>query len=291
MLPSPEKFDPIYAAFAGAAIAMFGSFITAWFTGRQATKRQKNDLQHSSLEKQKERDHIATQKELERLHILRRECYLPFMDAMASAVGFVPTIPTCPIDAIRTLVPIIELGRHISRVTLIAPPSIIEPMINGSLLLQTIATDLINKRWAIEEVSSELDLNRSSVQRMIDRQRNLNARIDNMIDSGEPKPQIQLLYQEHEELGKRIQDLIRKQGPLSDKKTDLELGLQQEAAHLLQPIKEHSIPIITAIRSEIGLPLDEDWYRRFSEKSGQKAFQVISKFQNDLRNRIKPNEV
>ena len=90
MLPPPEKFDPIYAAVVGALIAMVSGFFTALIVGWQARKRQKTDLKHS-----------AEQKELERVHSLKREVYLPFSDALAAAVGFVPTIPTCPIDSAR----------------------------------------------------------------------------------------------------------------------------------------------------------------------------------------------
>ena len=277
MLPSPERFDPIYAAFAGAIITMIGSWITAWLVGAQATKRQKNDLLHSSSEKQKERDHAAAQKELERLGTLRRECYLPFMDAMAAAVGFVPSIPTCPIEVLRTLTPLVDLGRHISRITLIAPPSIIEPMMTGFLFLQTVATTLINQRWAIEHVTSDLELNRNSVQMMLDRQKNLGERMDAMIDTGEPKPQFQHLYQQHTETGDQIQSLIGEQGPLIEWKAELEL-------------KEHSITAIVAIRSEIGLPIDEAWYRRFSEDTSQKALQLVTSFQNELRGKIINNK-
>lgn len=290
MIPTPEKFDPIYAAFAGAIITMIGSWVTAWLVGSQATRRQKNDLLHSSSEKQKERDFAAAQRELERLHTLRRECFLPFMDATAAAVGFVPSIPTCPIDGLRTLTPMVDLGRHISKITLIAPPSIIEPMMTGFLFLQTVATTLINQRWAIENVASDLDLNRNSVQMMLDRQKNLGERMDTMIDTGEPKPQLQHLYQQHTEIGERIQSLIGEQGPLIERKADLELRLQREAADLLMPLREHSITAIIAIRSEIGLPIDETWYRKFSDDTAQKALQLVTSFQDELRDKIITNK-
>lgn len=277
MLPSPEKFDPIYAALTGALLAMIGSWITAWITGKQATTRQKNDLEHSCRERENERKHAASQKELERLYALRREVYLPFIDAMSNAVSFVPTIPTCPIEAIQTLSQLAELARHFSRVSVIAPPPVIEPVMRVVLYLQTVTTTLINRRWPIEEVASELCLNRNSVQWMLDRQKNLGQRMDAFVDTGEFKPQFKILFDQHTELGQEVKRVLEIQESLNKKKAGLELALLQQASRLLMPIREHTIPVMVSIRNEVGLPIDEDWYRRFSEESAQTAMKLIAR--------------
>lgn len=275
MLPTPDKFDPIYAAIAGAFIALTSSILTSWLSGRQARKRQERDLAHS-----------ATQKELERIHSLRREVYLPFSDAFAAAVGFVGTIPTCPQEQIRLLQPITELGRHFARINLIAPPAVIEPATRGFLYLQTVVTTLITKRFEIDEAASELALNQQMSQWMLDRQKSLNSRIEGFIDSGELKPQVQFLHDEHVDLTVRIRDNIDAHEPLNQRKFKLEMALLRQVADLLPPLKEHSSSAFLAIRTEIGLPLDAQWYKDFSDRTIQEAMGSLTKFQNELERTI-----
>ena len=184
MLPSPEKFDPIYAAMVGALIAMVSGLVTALVVGFQARQRQKLDLTHS-----------AKQKELERVHSLKREIYLPFSDAMAAAVGFVPTIPTCSIETIRSMQAMTEFGRHYARVSLIAPQQVIQPVMKSFLCLQTVVMALVNKRRAIDDAASELDLNQKATDFLLDRQKKLNARMEALNDTGEPTQKVQLLLQ------------------------------------------------------------------------------------------------
>lgn len=279
MLPTPDKFDPIYAAIAGAFIALTSSILTAWLGGRQARKRQERDLAHS-----------ATQKELERIHSLRREVYLPFSDAFAAAVGFVPTIPTCPQEQIRLLQPLTELGRHFARMNLIAPPSVIEPATRGFLYLQTVVTSLVTKRFEIDEAASELALNQQMTQWMLDRQKSLSSRIEGFLDSGEFQPQVQFLQEEHVDLTQKIRDNIADHEPLNQRKFKLEMSLQRQAAAMLAPMKEHSSEAYLAIRKEIGLPLDAKWYKEFSDRTIHEAMENLTKFQNDIeRTLLTPN--
>jgi hypothetical protein len=275
MLPTPDKFDPIYAAIAGAFIALTSSILTAWLGGRHARKRQEKDLAHS-----------ATQKELERIHSLRREVYLPFSDAFAAAVGFVPTIPSCPQEHIRLLQPITELGRHFARINLIAPPSVIEPATRGFLYLQTVVTTLVTKRFEIDEAASDLAQNQQMTQWMLDRQKSLNSRMDGHVDSGEHRPQVQVLHEEHVDLTRRVKESLAAHEPLNQRKFKLEMALQRQAAAMLPPLKEHSSEAFLAIRNEIGLPLDAKWYKEFSDRTIHEAMENLTKFQFDLERAI-----
>ena len=275
MIPLPEKFDPIYAAIAGACIAMVAACTTAIIGGYQARSRQRIDLAHS-----------ATQKELERLHSLRREVYLPFSDAMSAAVGFIPTIPTCAIDTIRSLQPLAELGRHFARLSLIAPPKVIEPAMKAFLILQAVATALINKRWCIEDAAMDLNMNQQATQSMLDRQAKLLARMEALNDVGEANHKFQSLDAEQCEISQQLQSSLAEHEPLNRRKAELELEAIKQASEMLEPLREHTIPAIVAIRAEIGLPIDQQWYEQFSYEAAQTAHSIITKFQEDLKNAL-----
>lgn len=275
MIPLPEKIDPIYAAIAGAGIAMFASFMTALIGGYQARSRQKTDLAHS-----------ATQKELERLHSLRKEVYLPFSDALSAAVGFIPTIPTCAIDAIRAMQPLTELGRQFSRVSLIAPPKLIEPAMKAFLVLQSVATELLNKRWCIEDAATDLKMNQMATQSMLDRQAKLLARMEALNDAGVENHNFQSLDAEQSEISRQLQSNLAEHEPLNRRKAELELASIKQASELLGPLREHTIPAIVAIRAEIGLPIDQEWYEQFSNESARIAQSIIAKLHEDLKKTV-----
>lgn len=278
----PDKPDAIYGAATGALIAFIGGLLA----NRHARRRQQLDLTHNAAERERERQHGAQQRELERLHSLRKEIYLPFVDAAAHAIAFVPQIPTCPIDQLKTLDPLVVLGRQFARVSLIAPPEIIEAVATGFLTLQGVAMILINRRWAIEKVSGELALSQRTVEWMISRQKNLGERMDAMVDTGEAKPQFQVLFEQHQSLSAQIQEEIARQSPLAETKLKTELHLQRDCAQLILPIQEHTTNMFLAMRREIGLPIDETWYRNFNASAMDKAVAMTLKFQDELQSAI-----
>ena len=109
----PERPDVIYGAAIGGAIAL----LTAFLTNRNARKRQAQDLNHSSTEKDKERHYT-----------LKRETYLPLLEASSGAIAFVMQIPTVPVEQLRAQEPMLQLARLIARLGVIAPAAVQEPV-------------------------------------------------------------------------------------------------------------------------------------------------------------------
>ena len=77
-------------------------------------------------------------------------------------------------------------------------------------------------------------------------------------------------YNEHVDVTKQIRANLDEHGPLNERKAALELESLKSATEMLVPLQEYSLPAFLAIRAEIGLPIDETWYRQFTE-SGQTA--------------------
>jgi hypothetical protein len=105
----PEKVDVLYGAIVGGLVAFLSSLLTVSFTSWHALKRQRIDLAHQ-----------AEQKEKERQHALKREIYVPVVEAASAAVAFLAQIPTVPFEALHADNPVVQLARQVARLSLVA---------------------------------------------------------------------------------------------------------------------------------------------------------------------------
>src|ERR1019366_2093839 len=112
-----------------------------FLTNRHSLERQKIELAHQAQEKEKER-HYA----------LKREIYLPLLEAVSAAVNFVVQVPTMPIEKLNSDNPVGELGKAISKLNLVAPPEVMEPVTRGQTYLIKIYMVLTNERLAIQKL-------------------------------------------------------------------------------------------------------------------------------------------
>ena len=268
----PDKPDAIYGALVGGLIAL----IVATLTNRHARKRQVLDLAHQ-----------AEQKERERIHSLKRDTYLPLLEASSSAIGFVAQIPTASIEAVRTQEPLVALGRQVARLALIAPPSVMEPVNIGFRYLFRVATELLGERLSIEGVAGDLATTSSRVQWHLDHQKDQNERFERLMDSESTNQPLfdhiqSLLSVSHE----KIQELLSRQNTLIAEKARMELDLGRKAAASLRPMTEHTTKSLVAIRAELGLPIDAAWLAAFQSAQADEAFAILTKLQDTVTSHV-----
>jgi hypothetical protein len=268
----PERPDAIYGAAIGGAIAL----LTAFLTNRNARKRQAQDLNHSSTEKDKERHYT-----------LKRETYLPLLEASSSAIAFVMQIPTVPIEQLRAQEPMLQLARLIARLGVIAPAAVQEPVQKSHKLLTELCFKLINERWVIESVAAELASIDFDVQLRLNRQKELQLRQEKHIDAKTGNDQLILhLFEQHRIATREIDELLSRRGPLIRKKLELELELARRAAADILGIAAENCEVLIAIRQELGMSSDEEWIRRFTRASADDYRAATQKFQDDLKKRF-----
>jgi hypothetical protein len=268
----PERFDAIYGAAIGGAIAL----LTSIFSNRNARKRQTIDLKAQSEERDKERHYS-----------LKREVYLPLIEASSGAISFVMQLPTVALEQLRTQEPLMHFARQAARLGLIAPSSVQIPVQKAQKQLMQTAMMLMNERWAIENVATEISTNNLGVQLRLNRQKELQLRQEKHIDSKTGDENIMKhLSDEHQKATAEINSLLASNDSLNRKKAQLEIALQRRAAAALLPISDHSCEALIAIRNELGMPADEEWIRKFSQSTANEAAATIKDFQDEFEKRI-----
>lgn len=137
----PEKLDALYGAIAGGLIA----FLSSFFTNRHALKRQRVELAHQ-----------AEQKEKERQHALKREIYVPVVEAGNVAVSFLAQIATLLFEALQGNNPIVELNRHVAKLSLVAPFEVMDAVHAGLAQVAKAYMLLTGERLVIHRFACEL---------------------------------------------------------------------------------------------------------------------------------------
>jgi len=102
---APDKFGAIY----GALVAGGAAVIVAYLSNRHAFKRLNLELQHQT-----------EQKERERQFALRRDIYVPLLEAASSAMSYYGQIGTVPSELFRQPEPLNALARQIAKLNVIA---------------------------------------------------------------------------------------------------------------------------------------------------------------------------
>ncbi len=249
----PEHTDAMFGAAVGGGIAL----LTAILTNRNARKRQKIELQHQAVEREKERQHA-----------LKRETYIPIAEAATDAVAFVAQLPTIAADQLRTMAPLNELGRLASRSGLISPPAVQEALSKFHRQLQKIAMELVLERLAIEDVAGEIESAGLGIQIRLNRQREVQLRVEKHTDEGTGNMAlVKGLIDESRHANEEATKLAMHQQALTAKKTQLEIALQKKAVEALLPVSELGQAVITAIRSDLGLPPNMEWLQKFSREA------------------------
>lgn len=271
----PEHPDAMYGAALGGAIAL----LTALFTNRNARKRQAQDLAHSTAEKERDRQYT-----------LRREIYLPLVEASNSAVAFVCQTPTAPLEQLKNQEPLFHLGRLMARLGLIAPPPVQESVQKAHMLLMQLSFMLINERWAIEAVSSDISTIDFEIQLRLNRQKELNLRMEKHIDEKTAEESLMRhLHEQHKVANEEVTSLLARKAPLVRQKLDLELRLQKKAVDCIPEIAVASGEALIMIRKDLGMPTDEHWIRESTAANNAQYGAAVRKFQEDFRAKLLPN--
>lgn len=272
----PDKPDVIYSALLGGLMVL----VTTMLTNRQARKRQERDLLHQSEQKDKER-----------IHSLKRDIYIPLVEAHSIATTFLAKMPIAPAEQLKSQEPLQALGHIVSKLALIAPPEVLEPVHICAREVIKCATRLGAERWQIDDVSGELSLIESDIQWHIEYQKNQSAEMKKMEDEG------------HTDVGKmeklkgleswsqtKLKEGIDQKLVLIEKKAMLELALLQKSAVWLRELGGLSTNAIIAIRSELGLPIDPAWMLSFQEANTDAGYAIVEEFRSQTEKRVSARE-
>lgn len=267
----PERLDTLYGAIAGGLIA----FLSAFLTNRHALKRQKLDLAHQ-----------AEQKEKERLHAMKRDIYLPYLGALGSAVSFVARIATVPFENLTVETPLDELGKQVAKISLVAPPEVVEPVDRGHAGLRKISAVLISERQVIQELDGNLKILDASLENLSTEVKANLATFQRreehkMID----KALAQQFAEYHAHLGQQRLKLQEERLALMKQRADLELRLNRLAVKEIRPLRAHGEAALLAMRRDLGMQTDEKRWAQLLSLNVIETDAALDRFYDDVERR------
>ena len=114
--------------------------------------------------------------------------------------------------------------------------------------------------------------------------------MDAQVDSGSPDQAVmQQLLQESRRLTADLEPLFDQKNQLIRHRLDEQMRLQKRAADLLIPMTDHVASALMAIRAELGMPLDHEWYLAFARENTMRIFSELKQFQEDVHDDAKRN--
>jgi hypothetical protein len=271
----PDKPDAIY----GGVIAATTALLTVWLTNKNARARQKLDLASADR-----------QKETERLFQLKREAYIPAIESFVAANAYISQLPTIAIEKIGDAGPMLDLARNTSRIGVVAPQDVIAKTQVAVSHLSVAQMVVTRGRLELAKIEFELRGIESNNDFLLKKQETNLAQGNSQIISGNPNQKVldycqesgRMLASELERLSVRRNELIRR-------RLEESMRLQKRAVDLLLPMAEHVAEALIAIRIELGLPIDRDWYLKFTKEYATKVFNELKTFQENIHDDIKRN--
>ena len=228
------------------------------------------------------------QKEAERLFALKREIYLPAIESFSEASGYVGQIATLPIERIQEGAPLLNLARNTSRISLVAPKEVFTKTQSAVAHLLSVSMTLARGRVALEKLSGDLKGVQSEIELFLKRQTKITDRMDVQIDSGKPDQAVmQILHQQSCQITSDLEPVFVRQNQLNEQRLEEVMRLQKRSADLLIPMTDHVADAVVAIRAELGLPLDREWYLSFARENVLRIFSELKQFQENIHDDAK----
>jgi hypothetical protein len=264
----PDKLDALYGAMVGGGVAMLVNF----FTNRNSRKMLSLQLTHQ-----------ATQREKDRQLTLKREIYIPLLEAASDAISFYGQIGTVPSELIRRPEPLNSLARHVAKMSGIASPEVIEAVYIAQKQLVIGAVKLFNERIPIEVVINQLSSVDSMIKSYEAKSESFNQRFEKHIDAGTGdgglKDVLMRLTKEHLEV---VEKLHQQKSELVLKKSTLEMDISRQATEDMKIIGPQNRAALVAIRKDLGLPIDANWLNNLSDAHSKDVFKAVEKFHQNV---------
>lgn len=264
----PDKLDAIYGALVGGGVAIIVSFLS----NRHALKRLKLELLHQKQ-----------QRETERQLALKRETYIPLLEAASSAMSYYGEIATVSMDLIRKPEPINLLSRHVAKLNIVASKEVVEAVNVAHKQIVIGVIKLIKERLAIEAITAQISSVESQIKIYESKSESFNQRFEKHIDAGTGGEQLRdvlmRLASEHQEM---VQKLFNQKSSLHMQKAAAELRVSRLAVQDIQKFAPQNKMVLVAIRKDLGLEIDEAWISQLFDASSKEVVTAVEAFHNDI---------
>lgn len=263
-----QLLDAIPASFWGVVVGSFCSIAGVAITNRASDKRLRAQFEHERESKTKDREMA-----------LRKEVFLSAAEAVASGMNSIGRFANLDIPNDQITQPYVEKAPAISKVHVIANIETILPLAQftsrlGALYLELFAKrhELINARNAIALVDNQVEQfgkERDRILEMI-KQHNIEGVVD--------QRRWEVLQDNFAFEQNRISDGLAHRAQLTAALQPKHLEFMRQCLSHTEQLGAMLIPVLTAVRRELDLPLDEAAYRQAMVESYAQQQQAIDGF-------------
>ena len=264
----PDKPDAIYSAAIAGSIAI----IVGFFANRHALKRLRLELQHQ-----------ANQRELERQFSLKRDIYIPLLEAATNATSYYGQIATVPTELIRQPEPLNSLARHIAKLNGVASKEVIESVHLAQKALLIGIVKLFEERQKIDALMIQVSSVESQIKMFESKGESFTQRFEKHIDAGTGDSELRnLLVRFINENQQAVEKLYEQKNHLSLQKVAAELRVTRQAMQDLQRISPLMRTALVAIRKDLGMQIDEAWLAGAFQESSKEISNAMNTFLGNL---------
>lgn len=263
-----QLFEAIPASFFGVVVGSFFSIAGVALTNRAGDKRLRAQFEHERESKTKDREMA-----------LRKEVFLSAAEAVAAGMNSIGRFANFDIANDKITQLYVEKSSAISKVHVIATTETILPLAQfttrlGALYLELFARrhELINERNAIALVDNQVaqfEKERDRILEMI-KQHNIEGVID--------QRRWRVLQDNFDFEQKRINDGLAHRAQLASALQPKHLDFMRQCLSHTEQLGGMLIPVLTAVRRELELPLDEAAYRQAMMESYAQQQQAVDVF-------------
>jgi hypothetical protein len=263
-----QLLETIPASFWGVVVGSFFSIAGVAITNRASDKRLRAQFEHERESRTKDREMA-----------LRKEVFLSAAEAVAAGMNSVGRFANFDIPNDQVTQPYVEKAPAISKVHVIARTQTILPLAQftsrlGSLYIELFARrhELMNERNAIALVDNQVAQFGKERDRILELIKQHN--IEGIVDQRRWK----VLQDNFEFEQKRVNEGLAHRAQLATALQPRHLEFMRECLLSTEQLGEMLIPVLTAVRNELELPLDEAAYREAMMESYAQQQQAIDAF-------------
>jgi hypothetical protein len=262
------------AVLAGASLSLLGT----WRSNVNSRRQLRMQL-----------DHDALQRDKERWMAMRRDVYLPAAESVMRAQGLLSQLSSPDTDLsvvtqqlqseLATLAKVHVVGRQ---ETVRAVMEFLQALMPAYLDLAKARTDLVVRKQMIATNQTLMDRASEDMQRFIEmmKQHNLAGSVD--------QAQWSRISEQYKAARDTLQECAANHAALSQQQQVDLIALAERATTLALALSEKIPTAILAAREELGLPLDEQEYRRMYSEQQEAARRHMADVMADVRRRIQP---
>jgi len=259
--------ENIPPAFYGVIIGALLTIIGVLLTNSSNTKRLRIQHEFEREIRNKERD----------LN-LRRDVYMDAMEALSAGITAVSRFSDLHETPESLMQSYSDLSPKVSRVMIIGENETIKELANFSIELNGAFLRLSAKREkfnAIHQQSQVLESRLESAQKELERS---TALLIKPMETANPEIVSQKSQEKCDTIEKQITALKAKEEEVGNQLIQMIKDLVQTSMSEVAELNHRLVPLISLVRSELGLPFDEDYYAQIMEQGHQKLGEYLEDF-------------